>query len=70
MSTRFVLEMNPAYPAKGERRFAVFRLDPVLGRITRLAQFTSRRAGERLVCILQVEHDLARLGLISEKTRP
>lgn len=70
MKARVFADLNPRYPAKGERRWAIFRRYgcelEILPR-----SFTARRSAERHACQLQVEASLAELGIIvAEKTRP
>ena len=45
MSVSFFADLNPTYPAKGERRYCVYRRE--LGELTKLKQFNLLRAAER-----------------------
>jgi hypothetical protein len=61
---RVYADLNPAYPSKGERRWAIFLRD---GReIERLEgrSFTARKSAEKAACRLQVERALAELGIV------
>jgi hypothetical protein len=61
--TRFIADLNPAYPSKGERRWAVFQCGcPFNERLPR--SFAARKSAERHACVLMVEHALAELGII------
>ncbi len=66
MRTRVIADLNPCYPCKGERRYALFRVD--VDGVTRFARptYTSRQAAEKRACVLQVQASLAELGIIVE----
>jgi hypothetical protein len=57
-------DLNPRYPSKGERRYALFLRD---GREIEMREgktFTARKSAERAACRLQVETSLAELGIV------
>jgi hypothetical protein len=69
MRTRFIADLNPAYPCKGERRWTVFRCGaPFNERLPR--SFAARKSAERHACVLMVEHALAELGIVVEEKKP
>ena len=62
MRTRFIADLNPAYPSKGERRWAVFRCGaPFNERMPR--SFQARKSAERHACVLLVQAAFAELGI-------
>jgi hypothetical protein len=61
---RVYADLNPRYPQKGERRYAIFlrngrEIERLEGR-----SFTARRSAEKAACRLQVETALVALGII------
>ena len=58
---RFFADLNPAYPSKGQHRWAVFLHEG--DKLSVVRSFRSRRSAERLACMLQVRHRLGVLGL-------
>jgi hypothetical protein len=68
MRTRFIADLNPAYPSKGEKRWAVFQCGcPFNERLPR--SFAARESAERHACALMVEHALAELGIIVQSDK-
>jgi hypothetical protein len=61
---RVYADLNPAYPCKGERRYAIFlRRGREIERLEGLS-FTARKSAEKAACRLQVETALVALGII------
>jgi len=63
MKTRYFEDLNPGYPAKGEKRWVVMCRTGACLKVIYSEQFRTRRPAARRACILQVEHELATLGI-------
>jgi hypothetical protein len=57
-------DLNPRYPQKGERRYALFLRDGCEIEMREGKTFTSRRSAERAACRLQVEASFRELGIL------
>lgn len=54
--TTYFADLNPAYPAKGERRYCVYARE--LGELNKCPrQFNALRSAERFAFKLQVRHE-------------
>lgn len=61
-------DLNPRYPSKGERRWAVFlRAGTDIEMIG--TTFSARKSAERAACILQVEMSFRELGIRLEREK-
>ena len=70
MRTRFIADLNPAYPSKGQRRWAIFRCDTDgVSIAARGLSFQARKSAEKLACTLMVEAAFAELGIVVEKEK-
>jgi hypothetical protein len=62
MSARIFADLNPAYPSKGQHRYAILRREgnalTIVGK-----SYRSRRSAERAACELQTRASLEALGI-------
>ena len=75
MRTRFIADLNPRYPSRGEHRWTVFRCESnstAVNATVERRSFRARKSAERHACRLQVAETFLTLGILvaDEKASP